>query len=413
VLAQAAIAVSLDLPDAIGIDIGGTSTDISLVVDGRALLKAEHELEFGTVVAYPMIDVDSIGAGGGTIAWVDAGGLLHVGPQSAGAVPGPVALAAGGTEPTVTDAHVVLRRLGPTGLLGGRVTLDEPAARAALAELGTHLGLGPVEMAAGVLRLTDASIVAAIRQRTVERGLDPRRFALIAYGGAGPLHAAGVAEQLGIERVVVPRYPGTTSAQGLLLSDIRHDFVATFLQGSDELDPDEVERIYAALEREGRERLRREGIPDQAIEFSRSVDARYRAQTHELNVAVEQRPFSGEALRRLLVRLRDQHRSEFGHAPEGNEPVELVNLRVGAIGLLDHPAAGSGAGTRSASPGTARDVYLDERWQAATVWMREELVEGQAIDGPAVVEQLDSTTIVPPRWTATVDRLGDLVLRPV
>jgi N-methylhydantoinase A len=359
-----------------------------------------------------MIDVDSIGAGGGTIAWVDAGGLLHIGPQSAGAVPGPVALAAGGTEPTVTDAHVVLRRLGPTGLLGGRVTLDEPAARAALAELGTRLGLGPVEMSAGVLRLTDASIVAAIRQRTVERGLDPRRFALIAYGGAGPLHAAGVADQLGIERVVVPRYPGTTSAQGLLLSDIRHDFVATFLQGSDELDPDEVERIYAGLEREGGERLRREGVPDQAIEFSRSVDARYRAQTHELNVAVEQSPFSGEALRRLLVRLRDQHRSEFGHAPEGNEPVELVSLRVGAIGLLDHPAAGPGGGTGSAPPGTARDVYLDGRWQAATVWMREGLLEGQAIDGPAVVEQLDSTTIVPPRWTATVHRSGDLVLRP-
>src|SRR5262249_38054335 len=228
VIAQLALLRHSGIKDAIGMDVGGTSTDVSIIHEGQPHLRSEFEVEFGTPVSSPVIDINAIGAGGGTSAWLDRGGMLHAGPQSAGASPGPACLERGGLEPTLTDANVVLHRLNPRQLLGGRVTVSEQAARRAIARISEALSLEVERAAAGIVTLAVSNIVLAIRQLTVERGLDPRQFTLVAYGGAGPLHAAAVAEQLEVTQVLIPRFPGLTSALGLQFSDIRHDFVQTF-----------------------------------------------------------------------------------------------------------------------------------------------------------------------------------------
>jgi N-methylhydantoinase A len=410
VLAQVALCKAMGIEHLIGMDIGGTSTDISLVHAGAPYRKDEFELEFGTVVSYPVIDIDSVGAGGGTIAWVDEGGLLHVGPQSAGAVPGPACMQRGGTEPTVTDANVLLHRLNPTYLLGGRVPLSEERARAAIAELGRRLDLDPIGMAQGVLDLTTATIVHAIRQRTVERGLDPREFALLAYGGAGPLHAADVAEDLGVSQVIVPTSPGVLSALGLLQADMRHDFVTTVLRLSGEVEPTELCRTFRELSERGLERLNSEGIPRDRMHVLHAMDLRYEGQTHELTVQLPGE-YSGAVHSDLPSLLREAHRREFGHAPEGVEEIEIVNLRVACIGELDRPAFPAIMAGPPPLPIEERQVLFGEGWVSTPVFARTDLRSGNRQAGPAIVEQVDSTTVIPPGWECRVDELGSLILR--
>jgi len=410
VMAQLALGEATGMRNLIGMDIGGTSTDISLVHAGAPYLRSEFELEFGTVVSYPVIDIDSIGAGGGTIAWVDEGGLLHAGPQSAGAVPGPACMQHGGAEPTVTDANVLLQRLNPLYLLGGRVPISQDAARAAIARLGEQVGLDPIAMAHGILTLTSANIVHAIRQRTIERGLDPRDFAIVAYGGAGPLHATDVASELGISAVLVPRSPGVTSALGLLFADIRHDFVATMLKLAANINPAEIVEAYGQLTGEGRARLETEGVPPERMEFLYSMDLRYEGQTHELPVQLPGE-YSVAMHDRLSALLRDVHMREFGHAPQGDEPIEIVNLRVACLGQLGRPSfpeVGPGPEPR---PREERDVFFDECWVKTPIYDRETIHAGSKLCGPAVVEQLDSTTVIPPGWGCEADKYGNLLLR--
>lgn len=424
VMAQLAIAAATDaslggidaggklgIPNVIGMDIGGTSTDISLIGDGIPALKSELEIEFGTTVSYPVIDIGSIGAGGGTIAWVDRGGFLHVGPQSAGSDPGPACLGRGGADPTVTDASVVLRRQNPKYLAGGTVTLYADAATDVIRELGERLNLGPTAMAKGVLQVTVANIVSAIRQRTIERGLDPREFSLMAYGGAGPLLATDVARELEVPAVLIPRHPGVTSALGLLLTDVRHDEVGTYLKVNTDVSAGEVAAAYDRLVRSVSEKLRREGFADDAIVVLYSADLRYVGQTHELTVRLPG-AYAEEVHSRLASIFQQAHTKEFGHAGDLTDPIEIVNLRVAGVGRLPRPQLPEVEEGPRPVPGEVREVYFDREWINTPIFEREALGRGALIEGPTVVEQLDSTTVLPPGWVGVVDSLGTLMMRP-
>jgi N-methylhydantoinase A len=411
VTAQLALLRVAGIENAIGMDIGGTSTDISIIHGGRPQLRSEFELEFGTTVSYPVIDINSIGAGGGTIAWVDRGGMLHVGPESAGASPGPVCLERGGVEPTITDANVVLHRLNPRSLLGGRIAISEAAAEAALARVGEPLGLDAERFAEGVLTLAVSNIAFAIRQLTVERGLDPREFALVAYGGAGPLLAAVVADELEVPRVLVPRFPGLTSALGLLYTDVRHDFVSTYLRPAADMASGELAEGFAALAAQGRARLAGEGIPPERMEFIPSADLRYLGQTHELNVVLPADPSVAQA--GLAQLLHEAHLKEFGHAPDENTPLEVVNIRLACLGLLDQPQLPLLETAPTPAPIGRREVVFSGERLTTPILEREQLGRGFRTEGPAIVEQADSTTVVPPGWRAEVDRYGNLLLERV
>ena len=396
----------------IGVDIGGTSTDISLIHDGNPFLRSDFELEFGTPVSYPVIEIDSIGAGGGTIAWLDSGGMLHIGPQSAGADPGPACMQLGGTEPTLTDANVVLRRLNPRHLLQGAIPISASAARRAVATVADALGLDVVATADGIRHLAVSNIVFSIRQRTVERGLDPREFIIVAYGGAGPLHATEVADEVGVTTVLIPPHPGVTSALGLLLTDIRHDFVSTFLRLRDEVTPQEVAAAYESLTEQARRLLATEGVEAHRVEMVYAMDLRYVGQTHELTVNLPG-PYVQDVHDQVPSLFGRMHQAEYGHSPDVGEPIEIVNLRLAGVGLMERPELPLLPAGERAMPHSHRDVFFKEGggWVKTPVFDRDRLPRGDRIGGPAIVEQMDSTTVIPPGWTAEPDRVGSLILR--
>lgn len=410
VIAQVAIAGLAGISDLIGMDVGGTSTDISLVLGGAPRMRDEFEVEFGTVVGFPMIDIHSIGAGGGTVAWLDEGNMLHSGPRSAGADPGPACYQRGGTEATVTDAYVVSGRVNPHTFLGGRMAISAEAATSVIRDLGRRCGLETPEMAAGIITLTVSNVAAATRELTVERGVDPRELALVAYGGGGPTLACDLAEELEVPLVLVPPHPGLTSAMGLLLTDIRHDFVNTFLRSSEECDWDEVANAFNRLVRDGHARLEREGIIRGRRRFELAADLRYVGQTHELTVGLGE-DYTEETHDHLSDRLRVAHQAEYGHAPEGPQPVEIVSLRVAAFGGMPRPTFTLAPAAKEVQPVGTRQLHIGGHWHQAPVYQREDIGIGAELAGPAIVEQMDTTTVLLPGWTATVDAIGSLLLR--
>jgi len=408
VMAQVALLNRVGIENAIGMDIGGTSTDVSIVHRGHPRFRTEFELEFGTTVSFPVIDINTIGAGGGTIAWVDPAGMLRVGPQSAGANPGPACLQQGGTEATITDANVVLHRLNPKWLLGGRIEVSETAAREAIATNADVLGMSIDGLAEGIVTLAVSNIVLAIRQLTVERGLDPREFTLVAYGGAGPLLATTVATELDVGQVLVPRFPGLTSALGLHYSDIRHDFVRTYLRPSADSVLSEFQGAFLELAQRGLDLLKREGIPLEHVLIRYSADLRYVGQTHELNV---QLPEDLEVAHRSLSDLlRGAHLQEFGHAPDVSQPLEIVNLRVACFGMIERPEISPIDSKPIPEPIASRDIRISGAWTSTPIYSREDLGKGAELSGPCVIEQTDTTTIVPEGWNLKVDETGDLIL---
>ena len=392
-------------PNLLCVDMGGTSFDLSLIVDGSPTVSTETELE-GLPVLMPLVDIHTIGAGGGSIAWLEAGGL-RVGPQSAGADPGPACYGRGGTEPTVTDANLFLGRLDPQYFLGGRMRLDADAAGRALRPVAAELGLDDTSFAEGVLAIVNANMADAMRTITVKQGIDPRRYALVAFGGAGPMHAAWLADELDISEVVIPWSPGMFSAWGMLQTDMRHDVVRAFYRPLAELDAAEVDAVFEELQREGAELLAEEGIPAADHYFARSADMRYVGQEYSVAVSIGAGPIR---LDRVDAGFHDAHRVRYGHSTPG-APDEFVNLRLAAFGRIAGRAAPFQAPEDDAEPrvGTVRAVFDGEPQEAALV-RRDLLRPGAKLEGPALVEEQGATTVVPPGFGLAVDPHGNLLI---
>jgi N-methylhydantoinase A len=397
-------------------DVGGTSADIGIVIDGRfAEATARDTWIGGYPLLAPMIDIHTIGAGGGSIAYVDAAGAFRVGPRSAGADPGPAAYGRGGAKPTVTDANLVLGRLDPDNFLGGAMRLDPAAARRAIGGLAVRLGLGLEEAAEGILTIVNANMANAISSRTVQKGLDPRGFSLVAFGGAGPLHGAEVARALGIPRVVVPAYPGITSAVGLLTTDLKYDAVRTEFQAGDMVDLDRLQTDLAAMQRELTHQLAADGIAAGDAWFERSGDLRYVGQGYELRVPFPDRALDEAALSQIFARFAELHRAEYGHVFE-ESPIEIVNIRVTGIGRMPKIAAPRAATDGSLVEALVKTAHCTFRRNGALELMatpfyrRSDLPLEQPIVGPAIVLQTDSTTVVPPATTLLAEAGGNLIL---
>jgi N-methylhydantoinase A len=387
--------------NAIGLDMGGTSTDISLVYAGEERVTKEWFVEYGYPIVFPSIEVLTIGAGGGSFAWIDEAGSLRNGPESAGANPGPACYGRGNDRPTNTDANLVLGRLGE-GLIGGAMTLDRAAAERAIAEhIGDPLGLGVEDAADAILRVANANMADAVRLISIRRGYDPREFALVAFGGAGPMHGAALARELSIPTVLVPPDPGITSALGCLLVDVKHDLSTMFLGAVDGVDPVELEGEFGKLEAEARERLESEEVPEEQMSIQRLIDMRYLGQWRSLTIPVD----APVDLEDAASRFHSEHEREYNYRRDG-APVEIYRLNVRAVGVTPKPDLKrhdrNGAAAR---PSATRPVRFDETDAAVDtpVYARTELAAGTRLDGPAIVDQLDSTTLVPPGWRAEVD----------
>jgi N-methylhydantoinase A len=398
-------------------DVGGTSADIGIVIDGRfAEATARDTWIGGYPLLAPMIDIHTIGAGGGSIAYVDSAGAFRVGPRSAGADPGPAAYGQGGVEPTVTDANLVLGRLDADNFLGGAMRLDPAAARRAIAGLAKRLGLGLEEAAEGILTIVNANMANAISSRTVQKGLDPRGFALVAFGGAGPLHGAEVARALGIPRVIVPAYPGITSAVGLLTTDLKYDAVRTEFQAGDTVDLDRLQTDLAAMQGELTHQLAADGIASGDATFERSGDLRYVGQGYELRVPFPDRELDECTLAQIFARFAELHRAEYGHVFE-ESPIEIVNIRVTGIGRMPKIAAPRAATDGGLVEALVKTAYCAFRRNGALEMMatpfyeRSGLPLEQPIVGPAIVLQTDSTTVVPPAATVIAEAGGNLILK--
>lgn len=386
-------------------DMGGTSTDVALA-DGQIRRTSEGAVE-GWPARVPMIDIHTVGAGGGSIAWIDAGGALRVGPQSAGSEPGPACYGRGGVAFTVTDANLLLGRLNPAHFLGGRMTLDICAAARAAAPLAAALGLAPVALAEGVIRVADAVMEQAIRVISVERGFDPRSFALLPFGGAGPMHALALAEALHIGRVLVPRYPGVLSALGLTLADFTVDHSRTVMWPLAETDAAALAAVFAPLIERARDELAAAGFAPIAVRFERALDLRYRGQSFELTVSI-----AGDDPVAAARAFHTAHEARYGYARPG-AAVELVNVRVTGRGMRPKPVLPQAPPAPSADPRPAQvgETHLrsGERWHIAPVYERARLQPGQLLTGPSLIVQEDATIVLGPGWRGQVDAWANLV----
>jgi N-methylhydantoinase A len=391
-------------------DMGGTSADIGIVTQrGVVEAQARDTQVAGYPLLVPMIDVHTIGAGGGSIAYRDHGGAFRVGPRSAGASPGPAAYGAGGTEPTVTDANVVLGRIDPERFLGGEMRLDRAAAVAAVGRLADSLGLSLLEAAEGIITIANANMAGAIRSRTIQKGHDPREFTLVAFGGAGPLHAAEVADSLGTREVLVPPFPGITAATGLLTSDLKYDQMRTVFMVEGAVDAEAIDGELEDIAAELRERLLADGVTEEDIRISAALDCRYVGQGYELRVPLPAGRFDPAA----FDDFRHLHEQEYGHAFPS--PVEIVNLRVTGVGVrpkverVPVPEGTMEAALLGEGEGVVRVdgalVTLATRY-----YDRQRLPIGERFDGPAVVFQRDTTVFVPPGWHGRAQPSGNLIL---
>jgi len=405
--------------DVISLDVGGTSADIGVAPGGKMQFKHLLDSRIGDYQAMvPMAEVDSIGAGGGSIAYVDPGGQFQVGPRSAGADPGPCCYGRGGIEPTATDCQLVLGRVDPGGFLGGRMTLQLPLATGAVdTKLAQPLAMTTVEAALGAIRILSHSMVQAIELNSVRRGYDPRDFALVAFGGAGPLFACDIARELAIPRVVVPGLPGLTSALGLLASDVSYDFGRTLMLTLGDADLDRIADCYAELEAQARTQLARDGFGVSDMLLMRVADCRYAGQGYELRTAAPGGAVDTGFLAGLTEAFHAEHRRQYGSS-FSDKPVRLVNARVVGLGripeLRAQAIAGGGVVPASSALIGTREVVFEEagrpRHFATRCWRRAALAAGNRLEGPAIVEQMDSTTVIPPGLHARVDDYGNLVI---
>jgi N-methylhydantoinase A len=390
----------------VSLDMGGTSTDVGAITGGQIGYTTEYQIEWGMPIAAPFMDLITIGAGGGSMAWVDKGGFLKVGPRSAGSDPGPICYGRGGTEPTVTDANLALGRLNPAYFLGGEMALDPKRATQRLHEFGAPLGLTGVRLAKAIVDLADANMADAIRLMTVQRGLDPRKYDLVAFGGAGPLHATALARAVGMRRIIIPPHPGLGSAFGALLADLRVDKVWTQAFRSDRLDCERVDREFARMTAEALLDLRNEGFTGIPT-VQRSISMRYIGQNYEQEVAVPAGPITAGVMHALLEAFHRQHEAFYGYRI-GGEVIQLVHFTVTAVGAVQKPALKPLPVLPPARPVVSRPVYFHEKegFIACPVYRRADLGAGAAVEGPALIEEEDSTTLLHPGQELTAHTCG-------
>ncbi|MBY6091725.1 hydantoinase/oxoprolinase family protein [Maritimibacter alkaliphilus] len=413
VMAAAFTGRAAGLENLLTYDMGGTSTDVALIRDAQPAVSNEIEVEYAMPIHVPMVDVRTVGAGGGSIAKVNAAGLLEVGPESAGATPGPVCYGRGGTRPTISDANLLLGRLDPGKLASveGGVTLED-VRRVFAAELGDPLGLTPEEAAEAVIRLANVKMSGAIRMVSLSLGADPRDFALFAFGGAGPLHACALARELGVPKVLVPARPGITNALGCVVADLRHDFVTTLNRPLDALPMDDLAAVLRAQEAEGRALIERETVPLSEVRAVFSLDMQFMGQTHLLRVPLDGAEITAEA---LLARFEEVYFNRFRVRLETIRAA-VVNANCSVIGtrqpldltiLLD--PAERRTSLAEAQRGT-RSVCFEGQWHDTPLYWRDHLPTGAVVPGPAIVEQMDTTLLIPPGDRAEADAMGNLIV---
>jgi len=414
VVAAAAIGTAAGEANIVSVDMGGTSFDVSLIRDGRPVVTTDKKVG-KYPLKVPVIDIQSIGAGGGSIAWLDGAKALRVGPHSAGADPGPACYGRGGQEPTVTDANLAIGLLNPDNFAGGSIRLDRAGGEQAIQRhVAGSLGMSALDAAAGIRRIVNAAMAGAMRVVTVQQGYDPRGCVLMAFGGAGPTHAVELAEELDIPRVLVPRYPGITCALGLALADVSHDYVQTLLADAATIELEALTRRYQELEAQGHRGLEGDGAPKDRHTMRRSADLRYLGQGYHLEAPVPGGAIDRRALDGMCEAFHAAHEATYGFRNPG-EPIELVNIRVTATGRMDKPAfqatkeGGKDAGIARTG---SRDVYSRETGKAEpyVLYDRAKLQAGNEVVGPAIVEQPDSTTVIPSRYRARVDGYLNLLI---
>jgi N-methylhydantoinase A len=427
VVAAALLARQSGKLDLLSFDMGGTTAKASLIRGGQYETTPDYEIGGGPSMSrwmtgtghpirVPVIDLAEVSAGGGSIAWVDRAGALRVGPHSAGADPGPVCYGRGGSEPTVTDCNLLLGYLDKQSLLGGELPIDHAAATAAVRKrLADPLGVDVRTAAAAVIDIVNHAMAEVLKIVSVQRGHDPRDFALAAFGGAGPLHAAALADELGIAEIICPPIPGAFSALGLVGSELKRDYVRTLQGTPGSMDGAEIaelaERAFLALEQAGAAMLDRAGIPAERRRLDRSVDARYARQSYELAIPVSQRPVNAAALAQIAEAFHERHLQTYGHNNR-SEPVQIVSVRVAAIGAIPPLAIGDKTAPMGANAVKSKRAlwFRQTRPVEATVYDRARMSAGSAVAGPGVIESLESTILVPPGWRGNMNDDGVLVM---
>ena len=418
VIAGAEIATAAGFPNVITCDMGGTSFDVSLVAEGESALAAQTAIDFGLVVRTPMIEITTIGAGGGSIAWVDRGGLLQIGPESAGSDPGPACYGLGNTRPAVTDANLVLGRINAARPIGGKLDrLDlEAAIRAIEAEVGKPLGLDPLAAAEAIIRVANARMAGAIRLVSVERGHDPKRFVAMPFGGGGALHTGALIKEVGLAKALVPRYPGVTSALGCVIADMRHDFVHTLNRLLDELDIAALDGEMLRTAQRGEALLEAAGVRFERVDHLFELDMLYLGQTHTVSAPLALTPkgkTTGVTRDAIRAAFETAYRAAYGRLLEGL-PMRVMNLRIAVIGRRPKFDLEILAPRGEKSPDDCllgeRRVWVEGGWRDAKVYERLDLPVGALVPGPALLEQPDTTIFIDPDLDGRVDRFGNIVI---
>ena len=391
------------------LDMGGTSTDVSTVVDGRESFTTSFEIEFGIPIQIPMIDIRTLGAGGGSIAWIDKGGMLKVGPHSAGAMPGPACYGRGGTDACVTDANVVLGRINPANFLGGAMGLDAQAARAAVARVAARIDKSVEDTALGIVQIVNNNMVGGLRMVLTERGLDPRDFTLLAFGGAGPVHLTDLMHMAGIPRGIVPNYPGQFSAFGFIMTDARIDLERTAPMTSNAFNREQANLVMGDLAREAQAALAAQGHA-RGIEFYRTVEMRYFGQNHELEVVLDFDTFEADTIAALWNKFPAAHKARYNFDIPG-ETIELISIKLTAVSVTDKPelprlAAADGPPVADGE----RTVIFDGGARMTPVYQRAHLRAGHTLTGPAIIEEPASVTVVHPAYAVRIDDYGNILI---